>query len=404
VNELTSVGIILLISLLAGHLVKFVKIPEVTGYIVAGLVLGPSFLGWIGTHNVAGLGILSEVALGLILFSIGSIFRFDRFRGIRSNVVRITAIDTVLVFSLVFATMLLMRLSLRPAILTAIISTETAAASTLMVLREYNAAGPLTENLMGMIAINNVVCLTIFSVIVSLIQMGNAWDLYGANGLAALYAPIYLLVWQLIGSVALGYLIGVLLSSWAPHVTEHGETLILLIGSLLLCVGLSIYLQLSTLIASLAIGATAANFSSHSRRLAEVQSGTDPPFYAIFFVIAGANLHVDLLKSLGWMGAAYVLARAIAKILGGALGANGTQIPEPARSHFRWSTLPHAGLAIGLVISLEKSLPVVAPAVSTIVLAAVLIFEVLGPIATRRSLIECGENRAREPQAVEVLD
>ena len=108
-NQLTSLGLILLVSLLAGHLVKFAKIPEVTGYILAGLILGPSVLGWIGEQNIAGLGIFSEVALGLILFSIGSIFRFDRFRHIRRNVVRITVTDALLVFVLVAGAMLLMR-------------------------------------------------------------------------------------------------------------------------------------------------------------------------------------------------------------------------------------------------------------------------------------------------------
>ncbi len=395
-NPLTSLGLILLVSLIAGHLVKFARVPEVTGYILAGLALGPSGLGWIGEQNLTGLGIISEVALGLILFSIGSIFRFDRFRQIRRAVVRITLTDAVLVFVAVTGTMLLLRVPVEAAVILGAIAIETAAASSVMVMREYNAAGPLTENLLGMIAINNVVCLGAFSVAVSLIQLGHVWTLHEA--LSATYRPIFLLAWQLLGSAALGYLVGALLSSWAPYVVEHGETLILLIGSLLLCVGLSIHLELSTLVASLAIGATAANFSSHSRRLAEVQSRTDPPFYAVFFVIAGANLHVGMLKSLGVIGVAYVVARAAAKIGGATLGGRRTDLPAAARRNLRFATLPHAGLAIGLVLSLEKQLPQVAPTVSTVVLAAILIFEVLGPVSTRLALIRSGESRRREAE------
>ncbi|MGE5324872.1 MAG: cation:proton antiporter [Actinomycetota bacterium] len=401
-NQIASLGMILLVSLVAGHLVKLARIPEVTGYILAGLVLGPSVLGWVGEQNLAGLGIISEIALGLILFSIGSIFRFDRFRHIRRNVVSITATDALLVFIIVAVTMLILRVGAEASMLLGIVAVETAAASTLMVIREYNTEGPLTENLLGVIAINNVVCLAAFSVAVSFIQLGHLLTLHG--GLGAFYRPLYLLVWQLLGSVALGYLIGALLSSWAPHVVEHGETLILLIGCLFLCLGLCIYLDLSNLVASLAIGATAANFSSHSRRLADVQSRTDPPFYAVFFVIAGANLHVDLLKSLGVAGAAYVIARAAAKLLSATLAARQTDLPPLTRKGLQFATLPHAGLAIGLVLALEQRLPDVAPVVSTIVLSAVLLFEVLGPVTTRFALIRSGESRARGPEVVEVLE
>lgn len=401
-NSIASLGLILLVSLLAGHLVKFARIPEVTGYILAGLLLGPAGLGWIDRDNIAGLSIFSEVALGLILFSIGSIFQFDRFRNIRKTAVTITLIDAAIVFTLITTAMLVTGQGLRVSLILGIVGIETAAASTLMVVREYNASGPLTENLIGMIAINNVVCLTIFSVVVSTLRVFEFWQHASGSVLEGIYRPAFLLVWQLIGSAALGYLIGILLSSWATKVVEHGETLILLIGCLLLCVGLSVYMELSTLVASLAIGATAANFSRHSRRLAEVQSRTDPPFYAVFFVIAGANLHVGLLKSLGIVGVAYVVARGIGKYLGARVGGIATDFPEPARRGLTYATLPHAGLAIGLVLSLEKQLPHIASTVSTVVLAAILVYELVGPFSTRFALLRSGEVHARAAETPEL--
>ncbi len=401
-NSVASLGLILLVSLLAGHLVKVIRVPEVTGYILAGLVLGPSGLGWIGKDNIAGLGIFSEVALGLILFSIGSIFQFDRFRKIRKTVVKLTLLDAGLVFVLMTGTMLFLHQGLQVSLILGVVAIETAAASTLMVMREYNTSGPLTENLIGMIAINNVVCLTAFSILTSSMRVFEVWQHTSGSVQQAIYRPAFLLVWQLIGSVALGYLIGIILSSWATKVVEHGETLILLIGCLLLCVGLSDYLELSTLVASLAIGATAANFSRHSRRLAEVQSGTDPPFYAIFFVIAGANLHVGLLKSLGLVGVGYVVARAVGKLLGAKLGGSMTKFPEPARNGLTYATLPHAGLAIGLVLSLGNQLPNLTSTVSTIVLAAILVYELVGPVCTKLALKRSGEVHARTAEAPEL--
>lgn len=401
-NPVASLGLILLVSLLAGHLVKVIRIPEVTGYILAGLVLGPSGLGWIGKDNIAGLGIFSEVALGLILFSIGSIFQFDRFRKIRRTVVKLTLLDAGLVFFLMTGVMLFLRQGWQVSLILGVVAIETAAASTLMVMREYNTSGPLTENLIGMIAINNVVCLTAFSILASTMRVFEVWQHASGSVLQAIYRPAFLLVWQLVGSVALGYLIGIILSSWATKVVEHGETLILLIGCLLLCVGLSNYLELSTLVASLTIGATAANFSRHSRRLAEVQSGTDPPFYAIFFVIAGANLHLGLLKSLGLVGVGYVVARALGKLLGAKLGGSMTKFPEPARQGLTYATLPHAGLAIGLVLSLGNQLPNLTSTVSTIVLAAILVYELVGPVCTKFALARSGEVQARTDGAPEL--
>jgi len=395
VNQLASVGLILLISLLAGHLVKFARIPEVTGYILAGLVLGPSMLGWIRQDNIQALQVLSDVALGLIMFSIGSIFKFDRFRRISRDVFLITAVDAVLVVLAVGGTMLLFHQSWRISLLLGIIAVESAAASTLMVLREYDSAGPLTDTITGVLAVNNVLCLALFSLAIFAMQIAGPLFHPQAFTLHALYRPIYILIWQLVGSSALGYLVGALLSIWATRVVEHGETLILLIGSILFALGLATAFQLSTLLTSLAVGATAANFSQNSRRLGDVQARTDPPFYAIFFVIAGANLHLAMLKTLGFVGLAYILARAAAKFTSTTITRRRTTLPAEAQKYLPFSLTSHAGLAIGLVLSLRTTLPELSAQVSTIVLAAILIFEIAGPFGTRYALLKSHEARTQ---------
>ena len=392
-NQIASVGLILLVSLLAGHLVKFARIPEVTGYILAGLLLGPSMLGWIREDNVAALQVLSDVALGLIMFSIGSIFKFERFLKIRRDVFLLTLIDAAVVFLLVGGTMLLFGRGWKTSTILGIVGVETAAASTLMVIREYDASGPLTEIVSGFIAVNNLICLALFSVAISFMQLTDVFTSPGHLTLHALYRPIYLLVWQLIGSVALGYLLGVLLSTWATRVGEHGETLILLIGCILLSIGVATWLGLSTLIASLAVGATSANFSTHSRRLAAVQARTDPPFYAIFFVIAGANLHLAMLKTLGIVGLGYIVARGLGKFFSARLIGRRTDLPLIARQSLPYGLLSHAGLAIGLVLSLRTRMPSIAASVTTVVLSAILVYEIIGPFGTRFALLRSGEAR-----------
>ena len=235
-NPLASLGIILVFALLAGHLVKFVRVPEVTGYILAGVAVGPSFLGWITHENLASLEVFSEVALGLILFSIGAVFEMDRFREIGRRAVMITLAESLLAGAVVTTGMLFAGQQWTVALLLGAISMETAAASTLMVMRECNAAGPLTEILTGVIALNNICCLICFSLAAAVIDLSLKTGTDGGVG-RALHQSLFLLVWQLLGSVALGFLLGVVLSFWASHVKEQGETLILMAGAVLLCVG-----------------------------------------------------------------------------------------------------------------------------------------------------------------------
>jgi Kef-type K+ transport system membrane component KefB len=309
-------------------------------------------------------------------------------------------LESFSVLILVSLSALLARQPWHVALLLGVIAMETGAASTLMVMREYNASGPFTQMLTGVIAINNLLCLGTFLLATAVLQLTGT---IGASG-SSLYEIVYLVIWQLLGSAALGYLVGLLLSAWATKVVEHGEMLILLIGCLLLCAGLAAVLNLSTLVVSLALGATVANFSANTGRLAQVQSRTDPPFYAVFFVIAGAHLQIGLLKSLGAVGIAYILARLIGKLAGAFIGARTADLPSSFHRRLGPGILAHAGLAIGLVLSLARRFPDLGNELSTIVLGAILVYEIVGPISVRHVLLQSGESQARTVGALEVLD
>jgi Kef-type K+ transport system membrane component KefB len=396
-NELSSLGLILLLALAAGHLVKFARIPEVTGYILAGVVLGPSMLGWVSMQNLAALEILSEVALGLILFSVGTVFELSRFRRVGRQVLLLTLYESALAALLVTGGMLLFGVSWQPALLLGAIAIATAPASTLMVIREVDSEGPLTDSLLAIIALNNIYCIIAFSLVGAVIDLSSG--LGGpADLLTTLYQALYPLVWQLVGSVALGYLVGLLLARWSSTITETGETLILLGGTILFCVGVARVLELSPLIASMAVGAAMVNLSHRSQPLFETLSEADPPFYAIFFVLAGADLDMSLVGSLGFVGTVYLLGRALGKFLGAQIGARRLGMAPSVQSYLGLTLLAQAGLAVGLTISAERRFPDLAPAVTTIVLASVAIYEMFGPIATRWALMRSGESRRHRPE------
>ena len=400
-NELTSIGLILLLALLAGHLVKVLRIPSVTGYILAGVALGPSMLGWLSQENLVALGVLSEVALGLILFSVGSVFEFSRFRKFGRQVLIITIVESALAAVIVTVGALWLGQPWAVALLLGVIATATAPASTLMVIRECDSAGPLTENLLGIIAVNNLLCIMLYGLVAAAIDL--TIGLEGISTGESLYRAAFWFVWQTIGSAALGYLVGLMLAGWSSQVTESGEMLILLAGSILLCVGVSRGLNLSPLIASLSVGATMVNLSRRSRHLFDTLSNTDPPFYAMFFVIAGAELDVARIPAMGALGLVYIIGRASGKFAGAGIATWRLGLESKVRNFLGFALQAQAGLAIGLTLAVNSRYPQFAPVVTTVVLASAAVFEMVGPTSTRFALVRAGEAGRGKPASTGIL-
>jgi Kef-type K+ transport system membrane component KefB len=391
-NETGSLGVILLLALAAGHLVKALRVPEVTGYLLAGLALGPSALGWVSTENLAALEAFSEVALGLILFSLGTIFEFDHFRKAGRQLAILVVTEAGIVALAVGGGTLLAGRSWPIALILGVVAIETAAASTLMVLRECNAAGPVTEFLTGIFALDNVLCLVAFNLAVAVIQYAT-----GSRAVLEVFAPV---VWQLVGSAALGYVAGFLLAAWSRRIVEHGEQLILVIGCVLLCVGASRALGLSPMVTNLAVGAAVANLSGRSRDFLRSLGQTDPPLYAIFFVLAGAELKLALLGSLGLTGAIYVLGRLSGKFVGARLGTRFAGCSPYVRAHLPTAIFAQAGLAVGMALAIQQRLPRFAPELTTVILSSVIVFELIGPFGVRWTVLRAGEAHPETDQTL----
>lgn len=387
-NEILSVGLILMAALVAGHLAQLVRIPEVTGYLLVGVAIGPASLDFISHGNIATLGFLGDVALGLILFNIGAIFEASNFRRVGPGVVRVTLWEATLAFVLVASALLLSGLSLPLALLLAVVAMETAPATTLMVLNEYDARGPMTDRLLALVALNNMYVLMTFGVVSAALTFAQSAD---GNWLTTGYRAVHDLLWTTLGSVALGALLGLAMDFWATRAKESGEAMILSIGTVLIAVGASRWLGLSPLFATLALGATVANASEHGGRLLRALGRADPPLYAAFFVLAGAELVPSSVLGLGTAGVAYTLARAVGKIAGTRLGLRGQEVAPMVRSQLGFCLVSSSSLAVGLTLQIRSAFPAYAATVTGIVLAAVVIFEVVGPLLMRRALFLTGE-------------
>jgi Kef-type K+ transport system membrane component KefB len=388
VNEILSVGLVLVSALLAGHLAQLIRVPEVTGYLLVGVLIGPATFDLINHDDIRTLGFLSEVALGLILFNIGSIFEAENFRLVGRGVMRVTLWEASLAFTLVVAGLLASGLAWPMALLLGVVAMETAPATTLMVLNEYDARGPMTDRLKALVALNNMYVLVVFGVVTAMLTLvepatdGWLWSAYRA---------MHGLIWTTAGSVALGALLGLVMDLLATRAKESGEAMILSIGMVLITVGASRWLGLSPLIATLALGAAIANASPQGDRLLRALGRADPPLYAAFFVLAGAELQPGSVLGLGVIGLVYTIARTAGKIAGTRIGLRGQDVPPMVRRQLGYCLVSSSSLAIGLTIQIRTAFPDYAATVTGIVLAAVVIFEVVGPLLTRRALFLCGE-------------
>jgi Kef-type K+ transport system membrane component KefB len=274
------------------------------------------------------------------------------------------------------------------ALLLGVVAMETAPATTLMILNEYDARGPMTDRLLALVALNNMYVLVAFGIVTAGLTLVES---SGQGWLAAAYRAIHGLLWTTVGSVALGTLFGLFMDFWATRAKESGEAMILSVGAVLMAVGTSRWLGLSPLISTLALGATVANASPQGDRLLHALGRADPPLYAAFFVLAGAELVPSSVLGLGLIGLGYTIARTVGKIAGSRIGLRGQDVPPIVRQQIGYCLVSSSSLAVGLTIQIRSAFPGYATTVTGIVLAAIVIFEIVGPLLTRRALFRTEE-------------
>jgi Kef-type K+ transport system membrane component KefB len=260
----------------------------------------------------------------------------------------------------------------------------------------------LTDAIHNVVALKNVACLVAFGLASFLVRL-----LGGSNGdstaASVIGAETLLFLWSNAGAVALGIVTGYVLAVWGSKVNEHGELLILLLGMILLTVGGAHWLGVSTMIASMTLGATLINLAPRARHLFEVLAKTDPPVYAIFFVLAGAHLQLSSLLLIGLSGVAYTLVRIVGKIGGAWYGAVRLGYPAMVRQYLGVTLVAHAGVAIGLALQIRSNFPEYADTISAIILGSVLINEVIGPVMTNYAISHAGEARTEHSGAFEAI-
>ena len=393
-------------GLLLTRVTKLMHLPAVTAYLVAGLLLGPFCLGALGVpglgfnslHQVESLSVLTQAALGFIAFTIGNEFRLGQLKTMGKAAIVIGILQAV--FTTVLVDLILIGLHcLRPEIISipcaltlGAIASATAPAATLMVVRQYKADGPLTRLLMLVVAIDDAVGLLLFSV-----SFGIATAL--ADGQVSALAVAVEPILEVVLSLGLGAVMG-----WLLHFTEQffhsrSKRMSLSVGFVLLTVGLStlhfelggVHFGFSLLLVCMMTGTVFCNICQTSVELMERIEGWTMPLNILFFVLSGAELDLQILSNpvTILVGVVYIIARSLGKYLGADFSCALTRQTAPIRKNLGITLLPQAGVALGMALT-AATLPDGALA-RNVVLFAVLVYELVGPALTKRSLLAVGE-------------
>ena len=411
-KTLICLGIALVVGLLMSRLAKLVHLPAVTAYLVGGLLIGPFCLGalnipYIGFNSleqVEGLSVITQTALGFIAFAIGNEFRVSQLKTMGKQAITVGILQAVITTIVVDIALIVLHLvnpallSLPSAITLGAIAAATAPAATLMVVRQYKADGPLTKLLLMVVAIDDAVGLVLFSV------SFDAWAHAGIAGalemgsisvVSVILEPII----EIVISLVLGALSGLALNWLETYFHSRSKRLSLTVAFVLLMVGISsmefelggVKIGFSLLLVCMMTGTVFCNVCSASEELMSRLDRWTGPINILFFVLSGAELDLNILSNplVLLIGIIYIVFRSLGKISGSYISCAMTKCSDHIKKHLGITLLPQAGVALGMALTATSLAD--GSIVRNVVLFSVLVYELIGPSLTKRSLLAAGE-------------
>lgn len=409
---LLSLSIALLAGLMLSRPAKKLKLPAVTAYLVAGILVGPYCLGAFGVSglgftsmaNVKSYSIICDVALGFIAFSIGNEFRLSQLKEIGKKATIVGIFQAVITTIIVDAVLICLHfalpeiLPLEAAIILGAIASATAPAATLMVVKQYKAKGPVTDILLPVVAIDDAVGLVLFAISFGIARAMNAG---AVNVLSVIVEPIL----EVVLSLALGAAMGILFHICERFFHSRSKRLSVSVAFVLLTIGLSqlkfnvngIHIALSSLLTCMMLGTMFCNICDFSEELMERVDRWTAPLFVLFFVLSGAELELSVFGNLLMVviGLIYILSRSAGKCTGAFISAKATHCDKNIVKYLGITLLPQAGVALGMAMK-SKEFGEIGELVATITLFAVLIYELIGPMLTKIALTKAGDIKPDE--------
>ncbi len=393
-NTLLALAIAIAAGLLVSRLVKLVRLPNVTAFLIGGLLIGPSVFGILPREITDSFTVVTEAALGFIAYSIGAEFKMSYLKRIGAKPLTITIFEglgAVFMVDLVLITLSLLGVpgfDLPMCIVLGAIAAATAPAATLMVIRQYKAKGPVSEMLLPVVAMDDALGLIAFAISMNIAQaLASRAEM---TVMSMLVTPLL----EIVGSIVLGVALGFALSFLAPFFKSRGNKLALTIAFVFLALALCDMWNLSNLLCIMMIGAIMTNFCPVANVIIEQTDRFTPPLFLLFFVVSGAQLNLSVLPTVGLIGICYVIVRALGKWLGAYLGSRVVHAHSNVQKYLGFTLIPQAGVAIGMATLALTRLPAYGQQIQAVILAGTLIYELVGPVVTKIALSKAGEIKA----------
>ena len=401
-----SLSIALLTGLLLSRVVKKIKLPAVTAYLLAGVIIGPFVLGslnidgiGITSENLKSFNIISDLALGFIAFAMGNEFRISQLKKIGKQATIIGVFQAIFTTIIVDAFLIGLhfiipdKLSLSAAIVLAAIATATAPAATLMVIKQYKAKGSVTDILLPVVALDDAVGLVVFAISFGIAKSIGA----GSVDVASIILEPLL---EVVLSLLLGFIIGLIFTFCEKFFHSRSKRMAISVTFVMMTVAIScikfdignIHIGFSSLLACMMLGTVFCNICEVSEELMERADRWTTPIIILFFVISGAELELSVFKDLGVIivGIVYIISRSIGKYFGARISSKMTKCNNSIIKYLGITLLPQAGVALGMAIKAAELGPE-GNVVRNITLFAVLIYEIVGPFLTKVALTKAGD-------------
>lgn len=382
---LLSLSIILFAGFAVSRLTKLLKLPNVSGYIIAGILIGPCVLKLVPQTMIRSMTFISDIALAFIAFGVGKFFKKEILKQAGCKAIIITIFEALFAGILVTILMkFIFNLSWDFSILLGAIATATAPASTMMTINQYRAKGDFVNVLLQVVALDNVICLLTFSLTSAVISGIEG----GSLGALDVILPI---VYNL-ASLIIGFVFGFILSKLVAKRGQNNR-LIIVVAMLLALAGLCGAVNVSPLLGCMVFGATYFNLTNDKELYNNINNFT-PPIMAIFFVVSGMKLDLTSLATAGVIGLTYFFVRIVGKYFGAYFGCLITKKDKKIRNNLGLALIPQASVAIGLAFLGQRMLPTeIGNLLLTIILASSVMFELVGPVCAKASLFLSGTNK-----------
>jgi Kef-type K+ transport system membrane component KefB len=384
-NAPLYVSMILLLGLLGGKICTEARLPSVTGFIIAGMILGPSFINILTEETIKSMSFVNEFALGILAISLGAELHWKTLKKYGNALIALATGDILLTIVLVSGLSYILGLGIEISLILGVLAITVSPSGIVPVIKEYGGKGEVTQNILAMVAIDNLLGILLFGIMAAIFE-----TFAGAAGtsIVNIFAMVFI---ELGGAVLLGAFSGYAIVYFIKKKTNNSQFLVILIAIILLNTGLATMFHFSALLVNIVSGIVVTNLRNRSMTLPATIDRIQLPITVMYLTLAGARIDLSVVSSLAAFGGVYIVGRFLGKVLGCYLFSRITKMSEKISKNVGMGLTPQAGITVGLSIIAEQKIPESKGIITGVVLTGVVFFQIIGPLLVAKALKNAGE-------------